>query len=150
MAPRAPEKIVRPRRRAGVVARPLSFTVSRHPKMRRLGLLTLVALIIYVVLFAIALVRFEPRSIEAKQRARITLGAPASEVSKIFAAGAPFDTAQADYCKTGVNVSRIALLDDGGFWFFPLPSTLTTTTTFCFDSTDHLVGLKTGRWVVSL
>jgi hypothetical protein len=29
-APRAPEEIVRPRRLAGVVARPLNFTVRRH------------------------------------------------------------------------------------------------------------------------
>lgn len=115
--------------------------------MRLLGRLVLASVGIYVALFAITWFRFDPRSVEARQRARIALGASAADVSKTFGVRAPFDIPEADHCNMGMKVSRIAISDDGGFWFFPLPLTLPTTTTFCFDSTDHLIGLKATRWL---
>lgn len=115
--------------------------------MKILGRVALALVAVYMAIFAITWFRFDPRLVETRQRSQIAMGASSTDVLSAFKASPPFDIPEADYCENGVKVSRIALLEDGGFWFFPLPLTLPTTTTFCFDAQDHLVGLKAKRWV---
>lgn len=107
------------------------------------------ALGVYLVALVGAWVWFLPSLVDKRVHEHISIGAKADVVKNTFHIGNPFDIESAAHCGSNgpQNVTRIAVYDAGGVPLLPLPMSLTTTTTFCFDKSDTLVGIKTSRWL---
>ena len=108
-----------------------------------------VALGVYLVALVGTWVWFLPNLEDKRVREHISIGAKAADVEKTFHTGSPFDIESAAHCGSNgpQNVTRIAVYNAGGVPLLPLPMSLATTTTFCFDQSDTLVGIKTSRWL---
>lgn len=103
----------------------------------------------YLLMVGLAWVWLDPRLVDARVHKRISLGAPASEVVAEFHVAPPFDIESSAHCGTNgpSDITRIALYNAGGVILLPLPMSVPTTTTFCFDSGDRLVAIKSARWI---
>lgn len=90
---------------------------------------------------------FHPYFVSERVHDRISIGALASEVEKVFQVR-PYDFPSSAYCgKDGPpNISRIAIDEAGRVPLLPFPMFMVTTTIFCFDYNDRLVGMRTIRW----
>ncbi len=66
-----------------------------------------------------------------------------------FPTARPFEVRSAAHCgRDGPpDITRIALYNAGSVPLVPLLMYLRTTTTFCFDYNDVLVGVETRRWI---
>ena len=117
--------------------------------MSRAGRIALAFLVIYLVYLVAAWVWFYPGFVDKRVRQKISMGMPASEVVKVFKINPSFDIPSAAHCGVSgpASISRIATYTSGGVVFLPLPLTLPTTTTFCFDGSDKLVAISTNRWL---
>jgi hypothetical protein len=117
--------------------------------MRRARHIALALLAVYLAYLATAWVWFHPSLVNKRVRQQIAIGMPASDIAKIFNINSSFDVPSAAHCGTGgpPNITRIAIYTPGGVLLLPLPMSLPTTTTFCFDRNDKLVAMSTGRWI---
>lgn len=104
---------------------------------------------LYLAALGVAWVWFLPSLVNERVHKRISLGARASDVAKTFQIHQPFDIPSAAHCGKDAppNITRIAIYNVGSVPLLPLPMVLATTTTFCFDKNDILVGIETGRWI---
>lgn len=111
--------------------------------------IALALLAVYVAYLATAWIWFHPSLVDKRVRQQIAIGISASELEKFFNINSPFDVPSSAQCGTDgpPNITRIAIYNAGGVLLLPLPIALTTTTTFCFDRSDKLVAMSTGRWV---
>jgi|SRR5512146_483336 hypothetical protein len=106
---------------------------------------------LYLAVLALAWAWFHPYFVSARVRERVAIGATTADVESVFHARA-YDFPRAAYCgKDGPpGVSRIAIDEAIRVPLLPLPMEMVTTTIFCFDGNDKLVGMKTERWVDEL
>jgi hypothetical protein len=108
----------------------------------------LFGLVLSLMLYSlVAWIWNSPGLTERRISSRIKLGMSASEVAQTLGAAKPFDMQPAGrYCgPNGPYGSRISLYTSGGLDLILM--TVPTTTTFCFDSADRLLGFETKRWV---
>jgi hypothetical protein len=103
---------------------------------------------IYLAVISFSWVWLDPDFVSQRVHDRISIGSSLSDVAKAFDIGGPFRLPSAAYCgKNGPSkITRIAVYDAGRVPLLPIPSVLVTTTTFCFDRNDKLVGMETVRW----
>lgn len=103
---------------------------------------------LYLAALGVAWVWFHPSLVNERVHKRISIGARASDVVKTFQIHEPFDIESAAHCGSEgpPNITRIAIYSAGSVPLLPLPMVLATTTTFCFDKSDMLVGIETVRW----
>lgn len=104
---------------------------------------------LYLVALGIAWIWFHPNLVNERVHKQISIGARASDVVRAFKIHEPFDIESAAHCGSEgpQKITRIAVYDVGSVPLLPLPIILATTTTFCFDTNDLLVGMKTRRWL---
>lgn len=102
---------------------------------------------LYLAVLGFVWAWFHPYFVSARVHERIPVGALASEVEKVFQVRT-YDFPSSAYCgKDGPpNITRIALDEASRVPLLPLPMVMVTTTTFCFDRSNKLVGMKTERW----
>ncbi len=102
---------------------------------------------LYLAVLGLAWAWFHPYFVSKRIHERISIGALASEVEKVFQVR-PYDFPSSAYCgKDGPpNISRIAIDEEGRVPLLPFPLFMVTTTIFCFDNNDRLVGMRTVRW----
>jgi hypothetical protein len=103
---------------------------------------------LYLAGLGVAWVWFHPSLVNKRIHKQISIGARASDVVKAFQIHEPFDTEIAAYCgnEGPQKITKIAIYNVGSVPLLPLPMVLATTTTFCFDTNDILVGIETRRW----
>ena len=104
--------------------------------------------VLYLVALGTGWIWFLPSLVNERVLKRISIGAQASDVVKTFHIHQPFDIPSAAHCGSDAppNIKRISVYNAGGVPLLPLPVVITTTTTFCFDDSDILVGMQTRRW----
>lgn len=106
---------------------------------------------LYLAALGLAWAWFHPYFVSKRVHERISTGALASEVEKVFQVK-PYNFPRAAYCGNAgpPSVTRIAIDEASRVPLPPLPMEMVTTTIFCFDGNDKLVGMKTERWVDEL
>lgn len=112
---------------------------------------TLLIIGLYLAILGFAWVWFHPYFVSGRVSERVSIGEGAPDVEKTFQVRA-YDFPGSAYCgKHGPpNVTRIAIDETGRVPLLPLPKAMVTTTIFCFDKNDKLVGTKTVRWLDKL
>ncbi len=107
----------------------------------------LLVILLYLTAQFLAWIWFNPNFVSRRMFDQIQIGAHATDVENIFKVR-PYDFPRAAYCgKEGpAGISRIAIDEVGRVPLLPLPMVMITTTIFCFDKNDKLVGMKTERW----
>ena len=122
---------------------------SQKMARTRVRPLVLSAVGICVATWASVWVWISPSLVNKRVHERIAIGARGSEVAKAFHVKEPFEVRSAAHCGSEgpSDITRITLYDAGSLPVVPLLVYLKTTTTFCFDYNDLLVGVKTGRWI---
>ena len=102
---------------------------------------------LYLVALVVAWVWYQPSLVNERVHKRIAIGARGVDVAKTFQINEPFDIPSSAHCGKDVspNITRIAIYNVGSVPLLPLPMVLATTTTFCFDNNDILVGIRTER-----
>ncbi len=90
---------------------------------------------------------FHPYFVSQRVRGQISIGASAREVERAFQIPT-YDFPGSAYC--GIDgppvVTRIAIDESARIPILPVPMVMVTTTVFCFDRDDKLVGMKSERW----
>jgi hypothetical protein len=99
--------------------------------------------------WASAWIWISPSLVNKRAHQRIAIGARWSEVAKEFQVKDPFEVRSAAHCGSDgpADITRITLYDAGSLPVVPMLVYLKTTTTFCFDYNNILVGIKTDRWI---
>ncbi len=102
---------------------------------------------LYLAVLGLAWAWFHPYFVSKRVHERISIGALASEVERVFQVR-PYDFPSSAYCGNDgpPNITRIALDEASRVPLLPLPIVMVTTTTFCFDRNNKLVSMKTERW----
>ncbi len=125
-----------------------------HPVCRDTGLsmgsgmrLGLLAITLYLAALGFVWIWFHPHFVSMRVHERISAGASASDVEREFQVRT-YDFPGSAYCgkDSPPNVTRIAIGEASRMPLLPLPMAMVTTTVFCFDGHDRLVGMKTERW----
>jgi hypothetical protein len=90
---------------------------------------------------------FHPYFVNQRIRGHISIGASAQEVQNVFQVR-PYYFPGSAYCgKDGPpDITRIAIDETGRVPLLPVPVVMVTTTIFCFDRSDKLVGMESERW----
>ncbi len=106
---------------------------------------------LYLAVLGSAWAWFHPYFVSERVHERIAIGATTTDVENVFQTRA-YDFPRAAYCGNDgpPSVSRIAIDEAIRVPLLPLPMEMVTTTIFCFDGHDKLVGMKTERWVDEL
>jgi hypothetical protein len=119
-------------------------TVSSRKVLRIIG----VGLLLYFGFLGARWVWLSPSLVDKRVALKVMAGMKGHEVARIFEIPEPSDFTPARYCAPAINTeaSRLTRKSEGGVYLFPLPIVLLTTTTFCFDSFDKLIGFKSARW----
>lgn len=97
---------------------------------------------VYVLALAIPWFWYAPSRVDRRLASKLTIGMPASNVARIVGSSGPMDTRAWAYCapRSEELVTRSIFHTFGGVWIFPLPVTVPTSTDFCFDTMDRLIG----------
>lgn len=108
---------------------------------------TIITAALYLAVLGLAWIWFHPYFVSERVQKRISIGALKSEVERVFQVR-PYDFPSSAYSgKDGPpNITRIAIDETGRVPLLPIPMVMVTTTIFCFDRNDKLVGMKTERW----
>jgi hypothetical protein len=106
----------------------------------------LLIIALYLASLGIAWFWFHPHFVGGRIHERISLEAGASEVEKTFQVRT-YNFPGSAYCgKDGPpNIMRIAVAETGRVPLLPLPKVMVTTTIFCIDGNNRLVGTNTER-----
>ena len=112
---------------------------------------TRVALLVvglYLAVISFSWIWLDPDFVSERVHDRISIGSSLSDVAKVFEIGGPFRLPSAAYCGNDwpSNITKIAVNDAGRVPLLPIHRVLVTTTVFCFDRNDKLVGMETERW----
>lgn len=107
----------------------------------------LLATALYLATLGVAWIWFHPYLVSERVHQRIAVGASASDVEQAFQVR-PYDFPGSAYCgKNGPpRITRIAVDEASRVPLLPLPMVMVTSTIFCFDNNDKLVGMNTERW----
>jgi hypothetical protein len=111
----------------------------------------IVVTVLYIAFLCGAWIWFHPYFVNQRVRGHISIGASAQEVEKAFQVR-PYDFPGSAYCGMDgpSNVTRIAIDETARIPLLPVPMVMVTTTVFCFDRNDKLVGTKSERWIDEL
>jgi hypothetical protein len=107
----------------------------------------LIATCLYLAALGTAWLWFSPHFVNERVHDRVSIGARAADVEKAFHVK-PYSFPATAYCGKNAppKISRIAVDETGRVPLLPVPMVMVTTTIFCFDRNDRLVGMKTERW----
>ncbi|OIR04188.1 hypothetical protein GALL_136700 [mine drainage metagenome] len=107
----------------------------------------LVLTVLYVAFLCGSWLWFHPHFVTQRIRGQISIGASAREVEKAFHVRT-YDFPGSAYCEADGPpvVTRIAIDESARIPILPVPMVMVTTTVFCFDHNDKLVGMKSERW----
>lgn len=107
----------------------------------------LLVAVLYLAILCFAWIWFHPYFVSERVHERISIGAHATDVENAFQIKT-YDFPRSAYCgnEGPPGVTRIALDEASRVPLLPLPMVMVTTTIFCFDSSDKLVGMNTERW----
>ena len=102
---------------------------------------------LYILFILGAWFWFDPNFVSERVHGRIAIGAQEPDVESQFQVR-QYIFPNSSYCgKDGPpNISRIAIDETGRIPLFPFPKEMVTTTIFCFDENEKLVGMRTERW----
>lgn len=109
--------------------------------------IALLVTVLYLAILCLQWIWFLPYFVSERVHERVSIGARAVDVENMFQIRA-YDFPRSAYCgNNGVpSVTRIAIDEANRVPLLPLPAVMVTTTIFCFDSDNKLVGMNTERW----
>lgn len=102
---------------------------------------------LYIAFLCWSWIWFHPYFVSQRVLGHISIGASAREVEQAFQVR-PYDFPASTYCGMDgpPKVTRIAIDETARIPLLPVPMFMVTTTVFCFDRNDKLVGMKSERW----
>jgi hypothetical protein len=107
---------------------------------------------VYLAVISVEGFWFNPVLVSERAHEHISIGSKMSDIAKAFEIEGPFILPSSAYCGNDgpLNIAKIAVNDAGRVMLLPTSMVLVTTTTFCFDTSDKLVGMETERWMDNL
>jgi len=104
---------------------------------------------LYLLALAIYWIWLLPSLVDQRISSRIKSGMTGAQIANVLGIHEPFDAVSATYCAPASieKFSRISIYNSGSVPLLPLPMVIATTTTFCFDTQDKLIAIRTKRWI---